>query len=123
MLKMLTNKKYYNDITILFMSLMHKEYMAQKDYYSILGVEKTASQDEIKSAYRKLAKKYHPDLNPGNAEAADKMKEINEAYEILGNQKNVVNMTAVKWISNKDSMDSMAVEEALIFQIYLIYLE
>lgn len=60
--------------------------MAQKDYYNILGVEKTATQDEIKSAYRKLAKKYHPDLNPNNPEATEKMKEINEAYEILGNE-------------------------------------
>lgn len=58
--------------------------MAQKDYYAVLGVEKTASQDDIKSAYRKLAKKYHPDLNPGNAEATERMKEVNEAYEILG---------------------------------------
>ena len=45
--------------------------MAQKDYYQILGVEKNASQDEIKSAYRKLAKKYHPDLNKDNPDAGD----------------------------------------------------
>lgn len=56
--------------------------MAQ-DYYKILGVDKKASQDEIKSAYRKLARKYHPDLNPNNEEAAAKFKEINEANEIL----------------------------------------
>ena len=54
-----------------------------KDYYKILGVDKTASEEEIKSAYRKLAKKYHPDLNKDNPEAADKFKEINEAYEVL----------------------------------------
>ena len=60
--------------------------MAQKDYYNILGVEKNASQDEVKSAYRKLAKKYHPDLNPNNPEATEKMKEVNEAYEILGDE-------------------------------------
>ena len=58
--------------------------MAEKrDYYEVLGIAKTASEDEIKSAYRKLAKKYHPDLNPGNKEAEEKFKEIGEAYEIL----------------------------------------
>ncbi len=61
--------------------------MANKDYYKILGVDKNASADEIKSAYRKLAKKYHPDLNKDNPEAADKFKEINEAYEVLGDEK------------------------------------
>lgn len=55
----------------------------KKNYYETLGVDKSASQDEIKSAYRRLAKKYHPDLNPNNAEAAEKFKEINEAYETL----------------------------------------
>ena len=57
--------------------------MANKNYYDILGVDKNATPDEIKSAYRKQAKKYHPDLNPNNAEAAEKFKEINEAYEVL----------------------------------------
>lgn len=56
----------------------------KKDYYSVLGVEKNASSDEIKSAYRRLAKKYHPDLNKDNPDAANKFKEINEAYEVLG---------------------------------------
>lgn len=57
--------------------------MANKDYYSILGIEKSASQDEIRSAFRKLAIKYHPDKNKGNKAAEEKFKEINEAYQVL----------------------------------------
>jgi curved DNA-binding protein len=55
-----------------------------KDYYSTLGVSKTASEKEIKQAYRKLARKHHPDVNPGDASAETRFKEINEAYEVLG---------------------------------------
>lgn len=54
-----------------------------KDYYAILGVPRNASEKEIKQAYRRLARLYHPDLNPGNKEAEAKFKEINEAYEVL----------------------------------------
>ncbi len=54
-----------------------------KDYYEILGVSKTASPEDIKKAYRKLARKYHPDLNPGDKEAEMRFKEVNEAHEVL----------------------------------------
>lgn len=60
--------------------------MEYKDYYKILGVSKDASQDDIKRAYRKNAKKYHPDLNPDDREAERRFKEINEAYQVLGDE-------------------------------------
>ena len=60
--------------------------MNYKDYYAILGVGKDATEKEIKQAYRKLARKYHPDVNPGNKEAEEKFKEISEAYEVLSDK-------------------------------------
>jgi curved DNA-binding protein len=61
-----------------------KRFMKYQDYYKILGVDKNASQEEIKKAYRKLAKQYHPDANPNHKGAEEKFKQVNEAYEVLG---------------------------------------
>src|SRR3712207_9300441 len=58
--------------------------MAKEDYYQVLGVKRDAKAEEIKKAYRKLARKFHPDVNPGDKSAETKFKEINEAYEVLG---------------------------------------
>src|SRR5690554_6406755 len=57
--------------------------MSKRDYYEVLGVDKNAAADDIKKAYRRLAKKHHPDMNPGDKQAEQKFKEINEAYEVL----------------------------------------
>src|SRR5208282_615246 len=58
--------------------------MEFRDYYKVLGVERGATAAEIKSAYRKLARKHHPDVNPNNKDAERRFKEINEAYQVLG---------------------------------------
>ena len=60
---------------------------ASKDYYAELGVKKDASAEEIKKAYRKLARKYHPDSNAGDASAEAKFKEVSEAYDVVGDAK------------------------------------
>lgn len=60
--------------------------MAKKDYYDVLGIARGASADEIKKAYKKLAMKYHPDRNKGSSDAEAKFKEVNEAYQVLGDE-------------------------------------
>src|SRR4051812_49133974 len=61
--------------------------MAEKDLYELLGVPRTASADELKKAYRKLARKYHPDVNPGDKSAEEKFKEVSAAFDILSDEK------------------------------------
>lgn len=63
-----------------------KDYL-EKDYYAVLGVPKTASAEEIKKAYRKLARQYHPDANPGNKQTEEKFKEVSAAYDVLSDAK------------------------------------
>ncbi|MBI3536870.1 MAG: DnaJ domain-containing protein [Chloroflexi bacterium] len=73
--------------------------MEYKDYYKILGVAKNASEKEIKQAYRRLARKYHPDVNPNNKAAQETFKEINEAYEVLSDseKRNKYNTLGANW--------------------------
>ena len=61
--------------------------MANGDYYKVLGVDRAASQDDIRKAYRKLARKFHPDINPGNKDAENKFKELSVAYDVLSDEK------------------------------------
>ena len=64
----------------------------KRDYYEVLGIAKDADDAAIKKAYRQLAKKYHPDVNPGDKEAEEKFKEVNEAYEVLSDKERVAEM-------------------------------
>ena len=59
----------------------------QKDYYAVLGVSRDAKPEEIRKSYRHLARKYHPDVNPGNKGAEEKFKQLSEAYEIISDEK------------------------------------
>lgn len=85
--------------------------MAKRDYYEVLGVDKSASDDEIKKAYRKIAIKYHPDRNPNNKEAEEKFKEAAEAYDVLRDLRRDSSMTSLDSMVHKvDSEDSVAAQ-------------
>ncbi|MFC5369578.1 DnaJ C-terminal domain-containing protein [Arcanobacterium bovis] len=71
----------------------------QKDFYATLGVDKSASQDDIKKAYRKLARKYHPDQNPGDKAAENKFKEVSEAFQVLSNEQDRKQYDAIRTMS------------------------
>ena len=75
--------------------------MAKRDYYEILGVQKSASKDEIKKAYRKLALKYHPDKTKGDKASEDKFKEASEAYHVLSDEKEKQIMTSSVMLRSK----------------------
>ena len=97
--------------------------MAKRDFYDVLGVNKNASPEELKSAYRKLAVKHHPDKNPGDKAAEDKFKEASEAYGILSDQEKKQNYdnfghAAFEWWW-KTKWWILEVLEEQIFQIFL----
>ena len=88
--------------------------MAKRDYYEILGVNKSASKDEIKKAYRKLALKHHPDKNKGNKASEEKFKEASEAYHVLSDDKRK---------SNYDQFGHAAFEEEEVKDLEILTLD
>src|SRR6204780_1841732 len=81
-----------------------------KDYYGLLGVKKTATADDIRKAFRKLARKYHPDVNPGDKKAEERFKEISEANDVLSDEKKRKVYDALGYYS--DQIDPAAAEAA-----------
>ena len=95
-----------------------------RDYYEILGLSKSASDNEIKSSYRKLAMKYHPDRNPGDKKAEEKFKEISESYEILKDPQKKLHTINMDMPHSPKVVEVVRVEdfrvlELVVFQIFL----
>ena len=86
----------------------------KRDYYEVLGVSKDADEDTLKKAYRKLAKKYHPDANPGDKEAEAKFKEASEAYSVLSRNVSSTTSSAMLHLSRAAALVMAAVSAALI---------
>ena len=92
-----------------------------RDPYEVLGVSRNASEDEMKKAYRRLAKKYHPDLNPGDENAAKMMREINAAYEQIQNPEKYQNMgTPINKIRRIMGMLKMAFMDITLIKIQIL---
>ena len=97
--------------------------MAKRDYYDILGVNKSASKDEIKKAYRTTAFKYHPDKNPGNKAAEDKFKEASEAYGILSDESKKTNYDQFGHAAFESGVEVVKDLVVLIHLLFLIFLK
>ena len=87
---------------------------AAKDYYETLKVPREASADEIKKSYRKLARKYHPDLNPGDKSAEDRFKTVQEAFDVLSDDKNCLVAVDVAGLSYREAARALGAPEATI---------
>ncbi len=96
-----------------------EEEMIKKDLYEILGVSPDASEEEIKRAYRRLARKYHPDLHPGDKEAEERFKEISEAYEILSDPKKRAEYDQLRQAAQAYSFTTPGGEKAYDFSIFM----
>ena len=97
--------------------------MAKRDYYDVLGVNKSASPEELKSAYRKLAVKYHPDKNPGDKSAEDKFKEASEAMEFFQINPKKKTMTTLDMQRLRMAVEAKEDLEDLVVQIFQIFLK
>ena len=93
--------------------------MAKRDFYDVLGVSKNASSEELKSAYRKLAVKHHPDKNPGDKASEDKFKEAGEAYSVLSDAEKKKTTIILVMPHSKEVEDKVVDLVELIFQIFL----